>query len=135
MKTCTKCHIGKPLSDFYRQATTSDGRGSWCKDCNKANVAEWVKANPDKAAEAFRRGKMRYKYGITHQEYSDMLAAQGGVCKICRRDPSTTNRRLHLDHDHDTGQVRGIVCHQCNIGIGMFQNSPERLRAAADYLT
>lgn len=65
-------------------------------------------------------------------EYADRLAAQNGVCPICRRPPKT--RRLDIDHDHKTGLIRGLLTHRCNQGLQMFNDDPATLRRAADYL-
>lgn len=62
-----------------------------------------------------------------------MLAQQGGVCGICK-DERTSDRRFHIDHDHETGAVRGLLCHACNTGIGSLRDSPDLLRAALTYL-
>lgn len=81
-----------------------------------------------------RRWNLR-KYGITPADYDAMLAAQGGVCAVCRRDDrDRLNRRLHVDHDHATGRVRGLLCARCNNAIGHAGEDPERLRALALYL-
>ena len=65
-------------------------------------------------------------------EYDVQLAAQGGKCAVCERSP--VGKRLHWDHDHVSGQKRGILCTQCNIALGMSGDSPTRLRELADYL-
>lgn len=130
MKTCARCKQEKPKDRFFRQKTSKDGHGSWCKDCMKENLKNWKKDNPNLIREAEQRSKRKYKYGLTEEVYSAMLEAQGGRCAIC---PSTT--KLSVDHCHDTGKVRGILCHTCNVGLGMFHNSPRKLRAAARYLS
>lgn len=72
------------------------------------------------------------KYGITEIDYERLLVEQGGACAICR-NPST-GRRLSVDHDHDTGRVRGLLCFTCNIGLGSFKDSILRLESAIEYL-
>ena len=79
--------------------------------------------------------RLRTRYGMTMQEYKHMLALQGGVCAICRQPENEGYKRnLSVDHDHETGQVRGLLCHQCNTGIAKFYDDPKRLVAAARYL-
>jgi len=72
----------------------------------------------------------KYLYGITAAEFDALLASQNNACAICGRPPV----RPSLDHDHSTGTIRGILCHQCNIAIGLLQDSPRILRAGATYL-
>lgn len=71
-------------------------------------------------------------YNITEDDYERLLAAHQGNCWICGRPPK--NRRLHVEHDHKTGRVRGLACWHCNRGLQQFSDSPARLRAAAMYL-
>lgn len=73
------------------------------------------------------------KYGITLAQYNDMLAAQGGVCALCRRDPKL-KKRFSVDHDHMTGRIRGLLCMRCNTAIGHLLDEPGRALAAAAYL-
>jgi hypothetical protein len=76
-----------------------------------------------------------YRYGLTEQMYADMLAAQGDACAVCRSDRWPGQHNVpHVDHDHDTGKVRGLLCGKCNLAIGQMDDDAQRLRAAADYL-
>lgn len=75
----------------------------------------------------------QYLYGITPEQYAALLAAQDGLCAICRTD-AWPGKGPHVDHAHDTGRVRGILCGGCNNGLGRFADDPARLRAAAEYL-
>jgi hypothetical protein len=75
---------------------------------------------------------LRRTYGITIEEYAARLAAQGGVCGICHGKPD--GRRFHVDHDHESGAVRGILCNGCNAGLGGFGDDPALLEAAIHYL-
>ena len=97
----------------------------------KRQSREWQAANPEKRFEQRLR-----KYGITAVQYRQILARQGGGCAVCGLTDSGDRRggRLHVDHDHDSGQVRGILCTNCNLGIGKFGDDPGRLRRAAIYL-
>ena len=86
-------------------------------------------ANP----EEFRRKRLEREFGITLVDYDQMLAAQGGGCAICG-GLSSDGRRLAVDHDHATGVVRGLLCADCNRGLGIFDDDPECLQAAISYL-
>lgn len=75
------------------------------------------------------------KYGITRDDYRDAWYRQGGVCAVCRQPERTVrNRLLAVDHDHETGEFRGLLCSHCNRGIGLFGDDLERLLAAAEYI-
>jgi Recombination endonuclease VII len=91
----------------------------------KASAAKWGRANPDKVRQAKRRCEVKAKYGLSLEAYSVILAK--GCC-ICGSEATD------LDHDHATGHVRGGLCHKHNKGLGLFNDNPELLRKAADYL-
>ena len=106
----------------------------------------WQDRNPEKhaaiqreyrdsgrKAEVMRRAHLRAKYGLTPADYDRMLAGQGGGCAICA-EPAPDGQSLHVDHCHDTGRVRGLLCFNCNAGLGMFDHDGARLDAAATYL-
>lgn len=73
------------------------------------------------------------RYGITIETYDRMLQEQEGTCKICASPPGT--RRLAVDHCHETGVVRGLLCYRCNIALGYFRHNDQLLQKAADYLS
>lgn len=82
-----------------------------------------------------RRDAARKKnYGITPERFEALLASQGGKCAVCRTPEPRGKATWHLDHDHETGAVRGVLCITCNIALGMLHDDPARCRAAADYL-
>jgi len=74
------------------------------------------------------------RYGLTPVDYAAMLDAQGGRCAICGEEAERTARRLSVDHCHATGKVRGLLCRDCNVGLGVFGDEAEALRRAAEYL-
>jgi len=107
-----------------RTATCANcGRVRLRKQGSKYRCAEGMKLQR-------RRNKVKAKYGITWQERDALLIAQSGRCAICR-DPMLDP---HVDHDHQTGEVRGLLCRPCNLGIGNFRDDPFLLHAAVDYL-
>lgn len=75
-----------------------------------------------------------YLYGMGVEEFGELLASQNGLCAICRTDEPGGKGSWHVDHDHDAGGVRGLLCHHCNVGLGNFKDNPQKLRMAADYL-
>lgn len=82
---------------------------------------------PDNKERAIKRRRLR-KYGLTEEQYESLLAKQGWQCAICGGEPKS------VDHDHVTGEVRGVLCRPCNTGLGHFKDDPERLRRAATYI-
>ena len=96
----------------------------------KAAVRAWKVANPRKVlAQTIRR------YGLTLDDYDRLWARQVGRCAVCRREPGAKKLdRLHVDHDHASGRVRGLLCGRCNVGLGAFGDDAERMRAAALYV-
>lgn len=103
---------------------------------DKENSNKWYrehrKNHPEYHAAIGRNRHLKAKYGITSTDYDRMHAAQGGVCKICGNHQRY--QKLAVDHDHQTGALRGLLCVMCNRGIGMFFDSPLRLIRAAEYL-
>lgn len=146
MRTCKTCDKSLPLSNFYERNGYPQKD---CKDCVKAQRREEYKvkaeqkrayqrtyraADPERTAEHNRRYRFKSRYGITPQQYDEVLDSQNGVCKVCDR-PCPTGERLTVDHDHLTGAVRGLLCRNCNAGLGNFKDDPELLERALQYLS
>jgi hypothetical protein len=94
-----------------------------------------MEAHPSEYERSRRRSHLKRKYGLTPEQFDALLAAQGGVCGICRGPPTDVRGfRPHIDHCHRTGRVRGLLCSRCNHGLGAFGDDPERLRRAIVYL-
>jgi hypothetical protein len=129
-RECLRCHGWFPATTefFHRSGSGGEFLHSYCKPC--ANIIN--KANRDARPNARLREHLRRRFGITPEDYDAMFAAQGGVCAICGSPPR--GRRLSVDHDHDTDEVRGLLCSTCNAGIGSMRDDPELLRRAIAYL-
>jgi hypothetical protein len=91
---------------------------------------KWRKENPVQYERVRRNTRYKRVYGISLDDYENMVNLQNGECLICREVPN----RLVVDHDHSTGMVRGLLCDPCNTGIGMFMDNEDRLLAAAEYV-
>lgn len=88
-----------------------------------------------KNPQAYREYFLKARYGITQQQYDDLLASQNGKCAICETDEFVgPGRRPHIDHDHKTGKIRGLVCVHCNVTLGMARDNPGWLEMAITYL-
>lgn len=92
-----------------------------------------------RSAAAGRSDHLYYRYGITLKQYHDLATAQGNACMLCRHipdvnSPHPSRRYLCVDHDHRTGEVRGLLCHRCNVGLGNFKDDIEVLTRAIAYL-
>ncbi|RKN41569.1 recombinase [Micromonospora endolithica] len=122
---CADCGTVKPVADFPRNRSDSTGYATYCKPCHNARTHE----TKQRLYGGNREYHLRQRYGVGQKEFDELLAEQNGVCAICGgEDPQ------HLDHDHRTGWVRGILCFNCNGGLGQFRDSPARLARAITYL-
>lgn len=133
-KECTKCGESKPLDQFFKRAKSKDGANSSCKECEKKDIYEWRQINKEKQAEIERRCRLKRVYGITLEQYDELLDKQEGKCVICERHHSELNRRLAVDHNHKTGEIRGLLCTYCNHRVIGQHRDPAKLRRMADYL-
>ena len=126
-KTCTKCGAEKALEQFHRQPTGPHGRHSWCKAC--ANAAQRGVRKRGIPADARTANNLWTRYRLRPEDVEQMLAEQDGLCAIC----GTLPNRAVVDHDHQTGAVRGVLCHGCNIKLNAVEDSAY-LAAALKYL-
>lgn len=139
MKRCPRCGTEKPTGEFYNNKAMPDGLYHYCKPCARARVrADYL----SRYAAMNRHTKRAYDrhrvFGITQEDYERMLAAQGGLCAICRQPESVIRGgrtiSLAVDHDHRTGRIRGLLCAACNKAIGYARDDPSLLQAAIAYL-
>lgn len=137
--TCWSCGETKPADDFYTRSNDPAHpkyglRFAQCKNCVRADIQGWRDANPEIHRERKIGYQLKRKYGIDRDQYDALLAAQGGGCAICGREPAPDGKRPHVDHDHQTGAVRGILCGCCNSAIGQFREDVRLMAQAAKYL-
>lgn len=130
-KRCSTCKQEKETSNFNKNKSTKSGFHNQCRDCQKL----W-KPTPDALAKARKKTREwnRLKLtGFTPNDFEKKLAEQNNKCAICgTEDPGATN--WHADHDHKTGQKRGILCQKCNTGLGLLQDDINILCSAIEYL-
>lgn len=159
-RRCKECRRKSRDTDAYRARETARAKLAYAKDPEKhrgntrryreknrdnpiylearrATTRKWHRANPRKVKD----GQLRAKYGITIDQYEAMFAAQGGACAICGETSlgldAHGKRMTHfpVDHDSETGIVRGLLCGRCNVGIGQFRHRSHLLRSAIRYLS
>jgi len=111
------------------------GRVSVCKPCQAAYSAEWYQRNKERMRERMRVTAYMRRYGITIEEYEILLAEQNNGCAICAALTGANGKRLSVDHNHQTGEVRGLLCDDCNTALGKFKDSPSLLAKAINYLS
>ncbi len=106
------------------------------KDCyNEMNSMRSLARYYEKGESSQQRKYfIKHKYGLEWDRYIEMLDEQGNRCAICGRHREEFNKELVVDHDHETGKVRGLLCYGCNNGIGTLQDDPDILRKAIEYL-
>jgi hypothetical protein len=134
MKTCPKCKTLKKLTDY---GTRKDGRPyGICKRCSADNTSSWRLANPEKEKiasrdwqkanpEKCREYRNKRRYGLSLEEY-DALPKECAICNI--------TEDLCIDHNHTTGEIRGVLCRKHNMALGLFNDDPALLLRAVDYL-
>ena len=159
---CTKLGLGpKPESEFNKRAKAPDGLQRLCRACSYDANAAWAKANPVKHAargaryrsrnpithrQAATRNRLKKTYGITADQYLRLFEKQNGKCALCElalinlldseRDftGQPDNNVARVDHCHETGRVRGLLCFGCNVGLGKFKDDTKLLLKAVRYL-
>ena len=153
MKHCKDCDQDRPLEDFYVRSDTGKRRSN-CRFCMSAKHVAWRKENRDRVAATQRQNYSRHStperrrrnhlwstHRITLEGFDDLYVAQDGRCAICWKEQE--RRQLAVDHDHAccSGRrscgacIRGLLCDNCNRGLGMFADNPDLLRAAVRYIT
>ena len=137
MKVCSHCRQELPLSEFYiakkklKSGKIKETPRYICKACDRKAKRKRDKRTPDERANSH----LLNTYGITLEQKRQMIVDQGCKCKICPKSISPDEHsKSHVDHCHETGHIRGVLCHNCNRGIGYLQHNPAILVSATQYL-
>lgn len=140
-KTCTRCGEAKLLTQFSLSRRATETQNAVyrpdCKTCSSARAMQWYRDNPGRTIANKRRFNLEKLYGITLAEYDALMRKQAGVCAVCRKAPAARHSRdirLVVDHCHETGITRGLLCNNCNRAIGLLGDDPILLRRAITYL-
>lgn len=148
MKTCKHCSKSLDESQFAKRSASPDGLQPKCKSCTKEYYSTYYQKNKDTIADkrkpydrlyrqnnkdTIKNKNLKATYGITLDDYKEMLDSQDHTCDICNQVCSS-GKPLVVDHCHTTGKVRGLLCMHCNTGLGHFNDSEQHLNAAIAYL-
>ena len=133
MKSCRECGEDLVVGDNW-----SEGRAkaynNICQPCNNTRLKDWRKKNPELQKKLTRKGRLMSQYGITVEDYDNMYESQGGCCDICGRHQTEFQSRLAVDHDHETGAVRSLLCGPCNMSIGLLGDDIATVKEALNNL-
>lgn len=153
---CSKCKVPKANTEFYKATRNKSGRACWCKPCSAKYFKGLYYKDPEKYrvysrdrnraltpekralknARARPRKKgyhLKYDYGLTLAAWAALLEGQGGVCAICKKVPAG-GKGFCVDHDHSSKKIRGLLCMQCNVAVGMLKESVATAQSLIDYL-
>ncbi len=148
LKECAKCHRALPLSEFNSSKVAKDGLYTWCKKCAKEYRRQYHVLNKERAnkqarawggnhkqrcSELARTRRLRM-YGLTDEDYKNMLESQNGKCSICGLPQMESTREFCVDHCHETNKVRGLLCFNCNTSLGKVKDSIPILISMIEYL-
>jgi hypothetical protein len=151
MKKCSKCGQEKQLAEYHKDRRGVDGLYGWCKSCAIEKARAYRERFRDKVRESQRQTRLKnphvyknkmlkYTFGITLEQYEEMLKNQNYSCAVCGKEETEIHpkskkvKNLNVDHCHSTGKIRGILCGACNRGIGLLKDDPKILLSAIEYL-
>lgn len=157
-KTCGGCRIAKPTDHFHKNKCKKDGLNAYCISCkavksqayrdkNREAISRKAKLKYDAAIardkrieykalhpNSLRNSALKYSYGITLEQYQKMLVDQNYNCAICKTSQEQLIKRLAVDHNHKTNEIRGLLCGSCNRALGLFKENYEVISSAAEYM-
>ncbi len=133
MKKCYACGLEKPFDCFHKNKGRSDGHADECKQCRKLKQNQRLEQDYLGTRLKERANNLKRLFNMSLEEYDQKAQKQENVCAICKGN-CKSGKRLAVDHDHKTGKIRDLLCGNCNGGLGKFQDDPELLIKAAEYL-
>ena len=141
-KRCLDCKGLVSFQYFTKDASQKDGRSIYCQSCQRRRQKAYKKRTPEKqksykrkhySSEKSRDYSLRYRYGMTLDQFNTMFEKQDRRCALCKSDKSD-GKNFVVDHCHKTGKIRGILCSYCNRALGMLKDDPDMLSRAIIYL-
>lgn len=133
IKHCPKCNKDKSIIDFYKDKQGKMGLSAYCRVCRSAMNNKWKEVNPEKAKEKQTQRTLKFLYNFTIEGKELLFEKQNGKCAICEKTLDSASK-AHLDHNHKTKEIRGLLCHNCNRGIGYLKDNIDILQKAIQYL-
>lgn len=136
-KVCNKCGEKKLAEEGFKYDEKKLTWASWCIECGKEYQRHMRKTRYTKVINGIKIDDYRYQklYGLTAEDIYDKMADQDMKCAICEQPPNGRYKKLHLDHSHETGKPRGMLCDSCNRMLGLAKDSTQLLNKAIQYLT
>ena len=134
LKRCYHCKRRLPISVFRPSKLNPDKKVGICPHCQEGKIRQQQKyGHSKKGLYTARKGKLKHYFNLTIDGYDQIFSEQNGVCAICNKK-CKTGQRLSVDHNHQTGAVRGLLCKKCNVAIGLFSDKIDLLTNAISYL-
>jgi hypothetical protein len=139
-KICSKCKRILLVKFFNLRLIQKRGYrfSSRCKECLKEDAKLNRINNPERVKISLRKHRLKVKYGLSLESFNELFRKQEGKCAICGISEiviaKSIYEKLHVDHNHNNGKVRGLLCPSCNVGIGHFRHNPKILNKAIEYL-
>jgi len=134
LKRCSHCRQVKSVEEFTRHKSNKDGLSCYCRPCKRVMAKKYNKQ--PRVVRQIRDRQLQRAYGITLEDYNLLYDQQKGMCALCGKTGKRFGLRdgLHVDHNHKTNRVRGLLCNTCNRGMGLLQDNPVILERAVEYL-
>ena len=143
-KTCSRCKRQKPLGMFPKRKGSHDGRRGTCKECRDTDRKKWLDnggrvvcadiAVKHRKTSKSKRARLLRNYGITEDQWQTMFDNQSGRCLICEKHQSELKQTLNVDHCHETGKVRGLLCGPCNQALGLMKEDKDSVLNMGRYI-
>lgn len=133
MIECKTCKISKSEEGYYKSSRHTSKRFKECRDCISIKHKVYRAKEKERYKKLFLVNSLKRLYGLSYEDYLSLLERQEFKCAICKKKAG--KRRLSVDHNHTTNKVRGLLCDRCNVGLGMFGDSPQLFYNALDYIS
>lgn len=124
-KTCSKCKQKQPISEFCKNKESKDGLNYVCRTCIRLYNKEYLKS--PRVKKLRRANQLKYCFNITLDDYNKFFKEQKGRCLLCNISQKKLPHILHVDHDHKTGRVRGLLCKTCNNKVAWLENHQDTI--------